>query len=270
MRFRYRKESFRVTHRTPCTEHEWQAGVKDGRSLRGVRKESEYTNGDEFRRAFRPLPDGSLEELSGDDIASMDWNERGQLYHWLEDGVIEEVFKSSAIFCGALDANAFSGEEAVVSWTEVPLPEIQREKQRLLGLMPEEAKTYHKLNQLQNEWAKLLNDEKALVFGPRGHPYPRERVDYYLAVYRRANGSPYGTWSEAKDVPDHGIRIRFGRLARESGIAAGCPLDCDARDFWLHWVYIRLLSPAAMRRRARDLLRKTFMRYSHHSSIVSF
>jgi hypothetical protein len=109
---RVREWGFRVTGRTRCNEYEWDAGVKDGRALNAVRKELKYTTGDEDRNLYRRLPNGSLKRLSAKELKGK-WSEDLQkYYHWLEDGVIEHVFESSARFCEDLAARAFESEAA--------------------------------------------------------------------------------------------------------------------------------------------------------------
>jgi ribosome-binding protein aMBF1 (putative translation factor) len=109
---RVREWGFRVTGNTRCNEYEWDAGVKDGKPLNGVRKELKYPTGDEDRNLYRRLPDGSLRRLSEKELKGK-WSEDLQrYYHWLEDGAIEHVFESSARFCEELAARAFESEAA--------------------------------------------------------------------------------------------------------------------------------------------------------------
>jgi hypothetical protein len=117
---RVRGWGFRITAaNTRCTEREWDAGVKDGKALNAVRKDLKYTYGDEDRNVYRRLPNGSLKRLSAKELKGK-WSEDLQkYYHWLEDGVIEHVFESSARFCEDLAARAFESE-AAASGTDGP------------------------------------------------------------------------------------------------------------------------------------------------------
>jgi hypothetical protein len=65
---RVRNWGFLVTGRRPCTEYEWDVGVKDGKALNAVRRELKYTTGDEFEKIYRRLPDRSLRRLTAEEL----------------------------------------------------------------------------------------------------------------------------------------------------------------------------------------------------------
>jgi hypothetical protein len=109
---RIREWGFRATGHTRCNEYEWDAGVKDGKALNAVRKELKYTIGDEDKNLYRRLPDGSLKRLSAKELKGKRSEDLRKYYHWLEDGMIEHVFESSARFCEDLAARAFEAEAA--------------------------------------------------------------------------------------------------------------------------------------------------------------
>lgn len=112
---RIREWGYCVTGHARCNEHEWDAGVKDGKALNAVRKELKYRTGDEDKILYRRLPDGSLKRLSAKELKGKGSGDLQRYYHWLEDGMIEHVFESSARFCEELAARAFESEAAVVS-----------------------------------------------------------------------------------------------------------------------------------------------------------
>jgi len=103
---RERGWSFRVTGNTACTEKEWGAGVKDGKPLADVRREQKYTLGDEGIKVYRRTEDGNLRRLSARELHGQSSENLSKYYHWLEDGVIDRVFYSSATLCQDLAARA--------------------------------------------------------------------------------------------------------------------------------------------------------------------
>jgi hypothetical protein len=107
---RVRGWGFRVIGLVRCTEREWDACVKDGKALYAVRRKLKYTTFDEDRKLYRRLPDGSLKRLSAKELKEKGSEELLKYYHWLEDGVIEHVFPSSALLCGDLFSCAFELE----------------------------------------------------------------------------------------------------------------------------------------------------------------
>ena len=67
---------FRVTGNVACTEREWDAGVKDGKSLYQVRREQKYTTGDEGAKVYRRTKSGKLRRLSARELQGKSSNER--------------------------------------------------------------------------------------------------------------------------------------------------------------------------------------------------
>jgi hypothetical protein len=107
---REREWHFRVTRIQPCTEWEWDAGVKDGKPLAQVRREQRYTTGDEGKKIYRRTKTGKLRQLSAKELKGKSSNDLEKHFHWLEDGTIERVFETSAQLCEALAADAFELE----------------------------------------------------------------------------------------------------------------------------------------------------------------
>jgi hypothetical protein len=95
-----------------CTEQEWDAGVKDGKSLVEVRREQRYSTGDEWKKVFRRTECGRLQRLSAAELRGKSSDDLRQYYHWLQNGTIEHVFATSATFCEDLGARAFEAEAA--------------------------------------------------------------------------------------------------------------------------------------------------------------
>lgn len=118
---RKRGWGFRVTGHVECTEREWDAGVKDGKSLYQVRREQKYTTGDEWTKVYRRTKSGKLRRLSARELRGKSSNDLQKFYHWLENGTIDHVFESSARFCEELAARAFE-VEAVTRATKGGLP----------------------------------------------------------------------------------------------------------------------------------------------------
>lgn len=109
---------FRVTGNTPCTEQEWDAGVKDGRPLHQIRREQKYSTGDEWTKVYRRLKNGKLRRLTARQLEGESTEGLRQYYHWLEDGSIEHVFQASADLCEELAARAFQAEAASAASSE--------------------------------------------------------------------------------------------------------------------------------------------------------
>jgi hypothetical protein len=107
---RLRNWGFQVTSHTPCTELEWDAGVKDGKPLNTIRRERKYTYGDEWKNVYRRTKAGKLRRLSAKEVKQKKSEELSKYYHWLENGTIGQVFASSARFCEDLAAHAFESE----------------------------------------------------------------------------------------------------------------------------------------------------------------
>jgi hypothetical protein len=121
---------FRKTGHTPCTEREWDAGVKDGKPLTAIRREQRYTTGDEWKRVYRRTKNGKLRRLSARELRGKSSNDLQKYYHWLEDGEIRQVLASSARFCEELAARgditpkaADSATAAVPDGQETGIPE---------------------------------------------------------------------------------------------------------------------------------------------------
>ncbi|MGD1094008.1 MAG: hypothetical protein ABSB35_18745 [Bryobacteraceae bacterium] len=93
-----------------CTEREWDAGVKDGKSLYQVRREQKYTFGDEWEKVYRRTKSGRLRRLSARELEAKTADDLRKYYHWLQDGRIDHVFQASADFCEVLAARAFALE----------------------------------------------------------------------------------------------------------------------------------------------------------------
>jgi hypothetical protein len=94
----------------PCTEQEWDAGVKSGTPLNLLRREQQYTTGDEWKYVYRRKPNGDLEQLSEEEIAKTDPKAIWQYQHWLPNGSIWQVFQASASLCEELASHAFLAE----------------------------------------------------------------------------------------------------------------------------------------------------------------
>jgi hypothetical protein len=101
---RARRWGFQQTGHTPCTEQEWDAGVKNGKPLTVIRREQRYTTGDEWKKVYRRTKNGKLRRLSARELWGKSSNDLKKYFHWLEDGKIEQVFASSARFCEELAA----------------------------------------------------------------------------------------------------------------------------------------------------------------------
>jgi hypothetical protein len=104
------KWGFQVTGNVPCTEWEWDAGVKEGKPLAEVRREQKYTTGDEWEKVYRRTKGGKLRRLSARELEGKSSEDLQKYYHWLENGTIEHVFESSARLCEDLAARAFESE----------------------------------------------------------------------------------------------------------------------------------------------------------------
>jgi hypothetical protein len=109
---RLRNWGFRVTGHTPCTEREWDAGVRDGTPLLAIRRQQKHTGSEEWKKVYRRTATGKLRRLSARDLKGKTSEDLRKYYHWLENGAIEHVFQSSARFCEALAAEAFELEAA--------------------------------------------------------------------------------------------------------------------------------------------------------------
>ncbi|MGO9239512.1 MAG: hypothetical protein ACLQBJ_01785 [Bryobacteraceae bacterium] len=105
---------FEVTGNVACTEREWDAGVKDGKPLIQVRKEQRHCFGDEWKKVYRRTKSGKLRRLSERELKGKTSEELAPYYHWLQDGVIDPVFETSARFCEDLSSRAFELEAARV------------------------------------------------------------------------------------------------------------------------------------------------------------
>jgi hypothetical protein len=101
---RARRWGFQQTGHTPCTEREWDAGVKNGKPLTAIRREQKHTTGDEWKEVYRRTKNGKLRRLSARELRGKSSNDLQKYYHWLEDGKIEQVFAASARFCEELAA----------------------------------------------------------------------------------------------------------------------------------------------------------------------
>jgi hypothetical protein len=113
---RFRAWGFQETSSpTPCTEREWDLGVKDGKPLVAVRREQKYTTGDEWKEVFRRASSGDLERLSEEELKGKNSKDLEGYYHWLPNGTIAQVFQTSARFCEELASHALISEVKVAS-----------------------------------------------------------------------------------------------------------------------------------------------------------
>ncbi len=109
---RVREWGFQVTGNVACTEWEWNAVVTDGKPLAAVRREQQYTTGDEWKKVCQRTESGELRQLTARELKGKSSEDLQKYYHCLEDGTVEHVFESSARFCEDLAARAFEAEAA--------------------------------------------------------------------------------------------------------------------------------------------------------------
>jgi hypothetical protein len=105
-----------------CSEREWDAGVRDGKSLLQVRREQSYTTGSEKEKGkglkaiapkeeiYRRTKGGGLRRLSARELSGKNSDDLRKYFHWLYNGRIECVFQSSADFCETLDSRAVGAD----------------------------------------------------------------------------------------------------------------------------------------------------------------
>ena len=102
---RDRNWGFHVTGHAPCTLFEWDAGVKDGKSLSKVQSERGYKPG-----IFRRTKTGKLRRLTARELEGKNSEDLKDCFEWIYDGAIDHVFESSARLCEDLAASAFELE----------------------------------------------------------------------------------------------------------------------------------------------------------------
>jgi len=106
---RFQTWGFRETSSpTACTEYEWDLGVKDGKALQAIRRERQYTTGDEWKEVYRRTPSGDLQRLSEEELKGKTSKDLEGHYHWLPNGTIAQVFQTSARFCEELASRVAS------------------------------------------------------------------------------------------------------------------------------------------------------------------
>jgi hypothetical protein len=211
-----------------CTEQEWDAGVKDGKSLAQVRREQGFSTGDEGKKIYRRTKNGKLRRLSARELRGKSSDDLQKYYHWLQNGTIEGVFQTSAHICEGLAADAFElkakgeHEDQVSASPEMP-------KQRDL---PDDADFWRAR---RAEFDALLTRQRA-VLRQETHKLWLQGSCRFLE-----KDGMFGSCSREGGY-DGTFISDFEDVATRAACALGCPLDVDAVPFWICCLAKDLLS----------------------------
>jgi hypothetical protein len=146
---RIRNWGFQANGHTPCTELEWDLGVKRGKPLDTIRREQKYTFGDEWKKIYERMTSGALRQLTERNRKGKGREELQKYFHWLYNGAIENVFATSARFCEDLTSRAIPAETHRIKTVaaEQPMPNLEargaassRRRRGRPQVIPEQAK----------------------------------------------------------------------------------------------------------------------------------
>jgi hypothetical protein len=107
---------------TPCTEFEWDAGVKDGKPLMTIRLEQTYSTDDEWKKVYRRTGTGKLRRLSAKELTGKTSDDLRHYYHWLPNGTIAPLFQTSARFCEELASQSLIQEATLAAGESLKTP----------------------------------------------------------------------------------------------------------------------------------------------------